>query len=72
MTEDQERQIFQKSCQKIAADLSLSEALNIIQGAIESSAKESISRLTEEQKQDFYNKLFPNSESSDSQEDEEV
>lgn len=62
MTEEQEDLLIKRSCEEIAAHLSLSEALQIIQGAIEEGAKKSVSSLTEEQKQNFYNKLFPQEE----------
>lgn len=59
MDSEKEKQLIRRSCEEIAQSLSLGEALAIIQGAIEVSAKESIDKLSEEQKDEFFWRLFP-------------
>lgn len=65
MTEEKIKDLQEKMCQQMAADLSFSEALTVIQKSIEHCVKENIDKYSEQQKEEAYNYFFSESEDVD-------
>ncbi len=58
LTQEQEKQLLEFSCKQMLADLTFPEVLVLVQQAILQAASEGLSKLTPEQKEEFYNKNF--------------
>jgi hypothetical protein len=62
MTEDQEKRLLDETCARMASELSLGEGLTIIRQAIDQAAKESLAKLSDEEKQEFFKRVFQEKE----------
>ena len=58
MTEAELKDLHQKMCQQMAQDLSLAEALTVIQKSIESCVQDVIDKYSEQQKEEAWNYFF--------------
>lgn len=58
MSEENLKKLCEKMCQQMAADLSLADALMVIQKSIESCVKETMDTYSDKQKEEAYNYFF--------------
>jgi hypothetical protein len=58
MTKEKFSKLHEKICQQMAADLSLADALMVIQKSIDSCVRESIEAYSEQQKEEAFNFFF--------------
>jgi len=62
MNEEKLKDLHQKMCQQMAQDLSLAEALTVIQKSIESCVQDVIDKYSEQQKEEAYDYFFEGEE----------
>jgi hypothetical protein len=58
VNEEKLKDLHQKMCQQMAQDLSLAEALTVIQKSIESCVQDVIDKYSEQQKEEAYDYFF--------------
>ena len=67
MNEEKHKLLHEKMCHQMAQDLSLADALMVIQKSIESCVADSISAYSDQQKEEAYSYFFddPNEDTED-------